>query len=102
MAEELDDITVNWEEGGVLKVEELDKAILTRGAWTTILFKFRELGRDGEWGAPKFTLRRYQKRSGVFRQQSKFNISSLAQAKSIVTALDNWVKESEAAGFSDD
>jgi hypothetical protein len=103
MASDIDEITVNWEEGGEATVEQLDKVVLTRGSWTTILFKFREKNpKSGEWGKPKFTIRRYQKRSGVFRQQSKFNISSFAQAKSICAALGQWIDEAEAAGETDD
>lgn len=102
MAETIDEITCTWEENGTVTTEELDKVILTRGSWVTILFKLRELGRDGEWGAAKFSIRRYQKRNGVFRQQSKFNISSIAQAKGIVDALNGWIAEGGAAGVDDD
>ncbi|MCC6625140.1 MAG: hypothetical protein IT385_28090 [Deltaproteobacteria bacterium] len=103
MAEDIDDLSVNWDEGGTVTVEQLDKQILSRGSWVTILFKYREQNQKTQvWTPPKFTLRRYQKRNGVYRQQSKFNISSFAQAKAIVTALDHWIKESEAAGVSDD
>jgi len=103
MAEEIDDLSVNWDEGGTVTVEQLDKTILSRGSWVTILFKYREQNQKTQaWTAPKFTLRRYQKRNGVYRQQSKFNISSFAQAKSIVGALQNWITEAEAAGVGDD
>lgn len=97
MAENIDDITCTWEENGQLNVEQLDKLILSRGSWVTILFKYREAKRDGSWSPPKFSLRRYQKRSGVFRQQSKFNISSVAQARALIDGLSAWV-----AGASDD
>ena len=77
LAEDIDDISVNWDEGGNVVVEQLDKVILSRGGWATILFKFREQNtRTGVWSKTKFTIRRYQKKQGVFRQQSKFNISS--------------------------
>ena len=103
MAEDIDDLSVNWDEGGTVTVEQLDKRILSRGGWVTIIFKYREQNQKTQlWTPPKFTLRRYQKRSGVYKQQSKFNISSLAQAKSILAALDSWVKEAEAEGFKDD
>jgi hypothetical protein len=99
MAETIDDITCTWEDNGTLTIEELDKVILSRGSWTTILFKFRELKRDGSWSGAKFSIRRYQKRSGVYRQQSKFNISSVAQAQSLIDGLSRWVAE---GGDSDD
>ncbi|MCB9785592.1 MAG: hypothetical protein H6744_02750 [Deltaproteobacteria bacterium] len=92
MVENVDDLTVNYEEGGITTVEELDKAILTRGTWTTILFKYREFdAKTQEMGKVKFTLRRYQKRSGSYRQQAKFNISSEDQARAIVETLAGWL-----------
>ena len=45
MAETVDEISINFEEEGALVREELDKVILSRGAWTTILFKYREMDR---------------------------------------------------------
>lgn len=103
VAEDIDDISVNWDEGGNVVVEQLDKVILSRGGWATILFKFREQNtRTGVWSKTKFTIRRYQKKQGVFRQQSKFNISSIAQAKALCAALTHWVEEAEAAGEQDD
>jgi len=99
MAEDIDDLSVNWDEGGTVVVEQLDKVILSRGGWATILFKYREQNKRTEvWSKTKFTIRRYQKKNGVFRQQSKFNISSIAQAKSLCAALENWVKEAEEQG----
>ncbi len=101
MAEDIDELSVNWDEGGTVVVEQLDKVILSRGGWATILFKYREQNKRTEvWSKTKFTIRRYQKKQGVFRQQSKFNISSIAQAQSLCAALMNWVSEAEQAGES--
>jgi hypothetical protein len=92
MADKLEDITVAYSEGGIPTVEELDKVILSKGAWTTILFRYRDWDRGKEvWGPEKYTIRRYQKRNGEFRQQSKFNISSRAQAQGIIAALQAWL-----------
>ena len=93
MAENINDITVNYEEEGELLVEELEKVILTRGAWTSILFRYRERDRQtGEMGAPKATLRRYQKYQGVFKKRDAINLSADA-AKSLVSTLDQWLKD---------
>ena len=43
MASKVDDITINYEEDDILKVKELDKEILSKGAWTTIMFKYQNL-----------------------------------------------------------
>ncbi|TNF35646.1 MAG: hypothetical protein EP329_06040 [Deltaproteobacteria bacterium] len=94
MVENIEEITVSYEEGGDLLVEELDKVILSRGSWTTILFKYREFDKKTEGMGPiKYTIRRYQKRNGVFRQQSKFNISSVKQARQLHEALGGWIDE---------
>lgn len=97
MSETIDDLTVEYEEDGEVLVQEVDKEVLSRGAWTTILFRYRDLDRNtGEFGPDKFTIRRYQKSRGEFRQKSKFNISSRDQARKIIEALSRWVREDES------
>ena len=89
-----DDLTVNYSEDGVDLVKELDKKILSKGAWTTVLFKYQEWdNRKQEYGKDKYTIRRYQKQSGEYRQKSKFNISSPDQARQIVEALSGWLAD---------
>jgi hypothetical protein len=92
VTEKLEDLTVAYSEGGVETVQELGKAILSKGSWTTILFRYRDWDRAKEtWGPEKYSIRRYQKRNGEYRQQSKFNISSRAQAEAIIEALQGWL-----------
>jgi hypothetical protein len=93
MSEKAEDLTVNYSEAGQQLVEELDKQILSKGGWTTILFRYREWDPKKEaFGDDKFTIRRYQKRGGEYRQQSKFNISSRDQARQIIETLERWLK----------
>lgn len=92
MAATVEELTINYEEDGVLKVKELDKVVLTKGSWCTLLYKFQEMDmKKGEYGPNKYTIRRYQKRDGDYRQQSKFNISSDKQANQIIEILQKWV-----------
>jgi hypothetical protein len=92
MSEKAEDLTVNYSEAGQLLVEELDKQILSKGGWTTILFRYREWDPKKEaFGDDKYTIRRYQKRGGEYRQQSKFNVSSRDQARQIVETLQRWL-----------
>ena len=94
MASSVEEITIAYEEDGVLLVEELDKAILSRCAWATILFKYRQLDKAaGHFGPTLFSIRRYQKSGGEYRQKSKFNISSLDQAQKIIEVLSGWIRE---------
>jgi len=94
MSETVDDLTVTYQEGELMTVKELDKVVLTKGAWATLMFRYQDLDRKtGEFGPDKYTIRRYQKRNGEYGQRSKFNISSRDQAQQIVTALTDWLKD---------
>ncbi len=95
MAETIDDISINYEDNdGNLVVKELKKEILTRGSWTTILFLYQELDRKtGEYGPLKATIRRYKKQRGLYRPQSKFNISNKKQALKIAQILKDWFED---------
>ena len=94
MSADVNDLTINYEEDGTLIVKELDKEILSKGAWTTIMFRYQDLNRtSGEYGPDKYSIRRYQKQKGQYLPKSKFNISSPAQARKIVETLSRWVGE---------
>jgi len=94
MAETVDELTVEYMEGDDMTVKELDKVVLTKGAWATLMFRYQDLDRKtGDFGADKYTIRRYQKRNGEYSQRSKFNISSKDQATKIIAALSKWVDE---------
>ena len=94
MSSEIDELTVNYEDDDVLLVKELDKEILSKGAWTTILYKYQQFNKTkGEFGQVQYTIRRYQKRSGQYMPKSKFNISSKAQAEKIIATLNKWISE---------
>lgn len=94
MASTPEELTIGYSEAGEEIVRELDKVILSRGAWTTLLYRYQELDRTkGGMGADKYSIRRYQKRNGEYLPKSKFNISSKDQAKAIVEALSNWIEE---------
>ena len=94
MSADANDLTVNYEDEGTLLVKEIDKHILSKGAWTTILFRYQDLNRTtGEYGPEKYTIRRYQKLKGQYIPKSKFNISSKAQAHKIIETLSQWVND---------
>lgn len=96
MAATIDEITINYEEDGTLVVKELDKIPLTKGAWTTIMFMYQQWDAKKQgYGQTLFTIRRYRKTGGEYRQQSKFNISSVDQAQKIIDTLQKWTKKAE-------
>ena len=94
MASTVDELTVDYEEGGIVTTKELDKVVLTKGAWATLLFRYQDWdAKKEEYGPDRYTIRRYQKRNGEYMQKSKFNISSRDQAIKIVEALQGWIGE---------
>ena len=89
-----EELTINYSEGGVDVVKELDKRVLSKGAWTTILYRYQDwVPSKDEYSKDKYSIRRYQKRNGEYQQKSKFNISSPDQAKQLIEALQEWTKD---------
>ncbi|MDD4731570.1 MAG: hypothetical protein PHX58_06520 [Desulfovibrio sp.] len=96
MASTVEELTIAYEEDGQEIVRELDKRVLTKGAWSTVLFRYQDLNRStGEFGPEKYVIRRYQKVQGDYRPKSKFVISSAKQARQIMDALTEWLEQAE-------
>ena len=96
MSSTVDDLTVNYEDDGVLVVKQTGKDVLSKGAWATVMYRYNNLIKSsGEYGKDMYTIRRYQKRNGEYIPKSKFNISSTDQAKKIIAALEGWIEEKE-------
>jgi hypothetical protein len=96
MASKVEDLTIDYEEDGVLVVKELDKVVLSKGSWATVLFRYRQWdkSKDG-YGQDRYSIRRYRKMDDEYRQQAKFNISSRDQALKIIEALQKWTAGGE-------
>ena len=95
MASTIDELTIAYEEDGVLLVKELDKVVLSKGAWCTILYRYQEWDRKNDaYRADKYSIRRYRKRGDTYMQQSKFTISSADQARKIIDNLNTWLPDS--------
>ena len=94
MSADINDLTIQYEEDGQVLVQELDKEILTKGAWATLVFRYQNWSKaKNEFGKEMFTIRRYQKRNGEYIPKSKFNISSADQAKQIIATLQKWTDQ---------
>jgi hypothetical protein len=92
MASDINDVTIQYEEDGQELVKELDKIVLSKGAWSTVIFRYQQWENGkGEFSKERYTIRRYRKVSDEYRQQSKFNISSADQAKKLIDALQQWI-----------
>jgi hypothetical protein len=98
MAETLEELTYNYEDEGVLVRKEIDRVVLTKGGWATIMFLFQELDRQsGKFRAPKMAIVRFKKSKGSYRKQSSFNISSEKQARQIAEVFEGWYPKMNAA-----
>jgi len=93
MADKVEDLTVNFnDDDGTLLCREMDKKVLTKGTWSTLMFMYQDFDKaKGDFKAPKYAIRRYQKQNGEYKLKSKFAISSNAQAKQIVDILSGWI-----------
>jgi hypothetical protein len=103
MAETLDELTYDYEDEGVLVRKQLDKVVLTKGSWATLMFLYQELDKAaGTFRAPKIAIVRFKKFKGAYRKQSSFNVSSEKQARQITGVFEGWyAKMAEAAGPSE-
>src|SRR5665213_1706659 len=92
--ETVDELSIDFkDENGLLLCKQLDKEVLTKGTWATLMFKYQDLDKaSGEYKATKYAVRRYQKRDGEYRVKSKFTISSPIQAKKICDILTKWTE----------
>jgi hypothetical protein len=58
MAETVDELTVTYEEGGIETVKELDKKVLRKGAWATVIYRYQDCEPSTEqYSAERFTIR---------------------------------------------
>lgn len=91
-ASTVEELSIAYEEDGLQIIKELDKAILSKGAWATVIFRYQEWNRAKEaYGPDKYTIRRYQKKGNEYRQQSKFTIPSPDQARKLIDVLESWM-----------
>jgi len=98
MAETLEELTYDYEDEGTLVRKELDRAVLSKGSWATIMFLFQELDRaKGKFRAPKMAIVRFKKSKGSYRKQSSFNISNEKQARQIAEVFEQWYPKIAAA-----
>ncbi|MDF1663732.1 MAG: hypothetical protein P1V97_18325 [Planctomycetota bacterium] len=94
MFKTIDDITYDRKEDEDLVRKQLEKEVLTKGAWATIVFKYQEIDqKTDDFGAEKAAIVRYRKRNGQYTQQRAFAITNAVQAKKIVKILSNWFPE---------
>ena len=91
MAETLEELTYDYEDERMLVRKEIDRVVLTKGSWATVMFLYQELDRaKGAFRAPKMAIVRFKKSKGSYRKQSSFNISNEKQARQITEVFEGW------------
>ncbi|CDZ77674.1 hypothetical protein BN59_01964 [Legionella massiliensis] len=97
MSDSIDDLTIAFSEDGNEKTRELGKHVLSKGAWTTIMFRYQDWDNSKQdYGSVKYSIRRYQKKNNQYWMKSKFNISSEDQARKIIEVLTGWLEQDSA------
>ena len=96
----IDEISIDYtDESGQQIIKQLDKQVLSKGAWTTIMFLYSEWDRRKKtWSAPKARIDRFQKKNGEYRSQSKFKFTSAKQARQIIGILNGWLESGQFMG----
>ena len=92
MASKAEDLTINYEEDGVLVVKELDKVTPFKRGMGHRALQVRPVGQSkNDYGPERYSIRRYRKMDDEYRQQAKFTISSKEQAQKLIEALLTWI-----------
>lgn len=92
--EDIDDISIEYEENGELVIKQEAKAVVAHGTWPLILFLYRERDpKTGEFGPLKVSVRKFRKQHGTYRLEGKVNIGSLEQACRIASLIIEWARE---------
>ena len=103
MTGDLDELTYDCEDDGVLVRKQLERVILARGVWATVMFLFQELDREtGAFRAPKIAVVRFQKWRGGYRKQSAFTLSGGAQVRELTAVLSAWGEKMRSMGATDE
>ncbi len=95
---DIDALTVQWsDETGTVIVNELEKKVVQRGSWATVVFKYEERDRKTqEMVGPKFAIRRYRSRGDRYEVHAKFVLTGEDQARDVARALLDWVEDTSA------
>jgi hypothetical protein len=97
MVETLDELSYDVEEDGVLVRRQIDRVVVARGAWATLMFLYEELDRaTGSFRAPKIAVARFKKFRGAYRRHSVFTLASVAEARALTDVFERWFEKMDA------
>jgi hypothetical protein len=91
MFDALDELTYDHEDDGVLVRKQLERVVIARGAWATVMFLYEELDRaTGSFGAPKIAFVRLKKSRGAYRKHASFTIAGGDETRRLGAILAGW------------
>ncbi len=99
----VEELTVTFEENGVLRVRELDRAVLASSTgWATVAHLFEERDPEGGFRGPKVSLRRYRKRGKGYVVDKHLTLGSARQAHALAGVLAKWFPTAPTEGDAGD
>ena len=89
-AQSIDDISFDWEEDGRQVRRELDRRVLSRGGWPTVMYLYQELDLQTDaWRPAKVALVRYQSKRGMLRKHASITLGEVKSLE-LAAALEQW------------
>ena len=97
---DLDELSYDVEQDGVLVRRELERVTSTKGAWATVMFLYedRDVVAGGDvnnapWKAAKVAILRLQKVGDGYKKQASFTLGGAKEARTMANTLLGWFEE---------
>jgi hypothetical protein len=98
---DLDEVTLDLEVDGEQVQRTLQKRVIERGAWATVLLQVQKRGRDGGWAAPSLTILRFAKVRGMYKRHASVSFGS-ASAQLLHQTVESWFADSSSDSADED
>ena len=97
---DLDELSYDVEQDGVLIRRELERVISTKGAWATVMFLYedRDVVAGGDvssapWKSAKVAILRLQKVGDGYKKTAGFTLGGAKEARTMANTLLGWFEE---------
>jgi hypothetical protein len=86
---DLDDVALDIEIDGEIVQRTLQRRIIERGAWATVLLQVQKRNADSSWRSPHAVLIRFAKVRGMYKRHASITLGS-ATANALHESLGQW------------
>jgi two-component SAPR family response regulator len=91
---DLDEISLDVEEQGVLLKKQIAKSIIAKGSWPVAVFLYRELDeKKKDYGTLKTGIYKFRKIQDSYRIQGKINLPSFDDAVELAKVILKWKED---------